>query len=522
MDTDRHESASSGEATTRDCVERVSSATLSALRDNALSAAETERLRAHVTGCAACQHQLATYDAVADALRGQRELEPGDRVVEGLRGRVAHAPHSLYVMRHATGHRWRSLSALASVAALLLLFAYVLGRGSWPGRGVTTAIATSTPLPAHPLRWTSVGHLPIPSTGRLDALQVAFAPGDGETAYACGLTGSGQGATAAIWVSHDRGGTWRAMAPFAAPAGTSKCFMQVDSLQPSTAAVNLNWSPYAASPSPAQTSSYLTTDGGATWRLLTSRDGSQVVVNELATYHGVTYATLDVTTPTAGGASFHSLVVASDDQLRTARRIDAGIFATLPADTNDPTLWSLWVNPATGSIFVQGGAGFWTSSDAGARWTRIPLAPGTSRQAADTYVFERPFSAQPWQVCDLRVDVSGNAAVPYALFCTTDAGRTWSSRPALLLHEQSVKGASLAAVVANAIATDSAVIAAAADASGLSLYRLPPDNQWQSLGPLPDRNMVGDVSYVPTQGGGFFWYLRRDGTLSTAAYPPAS
>src|SRR5260221_12863194 len=108
------------------CAAEMDGATLSAWRDVVLPPAEMERIHEHVVRCATCQTQLAEYNGVARTLRRQREIEPGDRIVEAVRRSIAHQPP-----RHWTPSRraWRSLSALASVAALTLLFVYVLGSG---------------------------------------------------------------------------------------------------------------------------------------------------------------------------------------------------------------------------------------------------------------------------------------------------------------------------------------------------------------------------------------------------------
>ena len=139
------------------CAEHVDGETLSAWRDAQLPSIEAWRLGVHIPDCPACQARLALYAAVAQALQGQRELEPGERIVgvvrahaEAMRRRTA--PASTHPNR-TTGRRlpafWRSLasgasketmgvgrtrrggrawklvSVLAPVAAVLLLFVYV-------------------------------------------------------------------------------------------------------------------------------------------------------------------------------------------------------------------------------------------------------------------------------------------------------------------------------------------------------------------------------------------------------------
>lgn len=132
------------------CAENIAPERLSALRDESLPADEAQRLREHVTGCPACQARLADYDALAAALRQQRELEPGERIVEGVRARLA-APSTARRRRWRRPSRrlWAGLATLAPVAAIILLFVYVfggLGSHMRPAAGKTPT-AQATPAP---------------------------------------------------------------------------------------------------------------------------------------------------------------------------------------------------------------------------------------------------------------------------------------------------------------------------------------------------------------------------------------
>lgn len=126
------------------CEQNISGETLSAWRDGVLPPAEMERIRMHAGGCAACQARLADFDEVARALLRQRELEPAGRILAGVRLRAGQRP------RRAWGglprrRAWSGLGALGAVAAVLLLFVYVLGFG--PGRpGTSSGGKTPTAL----------------------------------------------------------------------------------------------------------------------------------------------------------------------------------------------------------------------------------------------------------------------------------------------------------------------------------------------------------------------------------------
>lgn len=126
------------------CYEGVAAETLSALRDDLLPAAEAGRLRSHVEGCPACRTRLAGHDVLRRVLLAQPELEPGERIVAGVRERLAgrHPTHRQVLPRGVMRNtrRWSGLGALAAAAAVLLLFAYVLG--THPGRQLTSVKAT--------------------------------------------------------------------------------------------------------------------------------------------------------------------------------------------------------------------------------------------------------------------------------------------------------------------------------------------------------------------------------------------
>ena len=124
--------------------------TLSAWRDELLSAAEMQRIEQHNATCPACQMRLSAFREVARVLRSQRELEPGERIIAGVRsgaarrGRARRGPRLLVR---------RNLSILLPVAAVLLLSIYVFHMGYGLGKQqppIATAQSTATTKPATP------------------------------------------------------------------------------------------------------------------------------------------------------------------------------------------------------------------------------------------------------------------------------------------------------------------------------------------------------------------------------------
>ncbi len=123
------------------CDEHIGGEMLSAWRDGLLPDDEMRHIAVHATTCPACRERLAGFDEVARALHRQVELEPDERVLYGVRRQIASGHRSRWLGQpHA--RLWSGLGALGSVAALLLLFVYVLITG--PGSQLPRLAATAT------------------------------------------------------------------------------------------------------------------------------------------------------------------------------------------------------------------------------------------------------------------------------------------------------------------------------------------------------------------------------------------
>ncbi|HET9110417.1 MAG TPA: zf-HC2 domain-containing protein [Ktedonobacterales bacterium] len=129
------------------CAEGIAPERLSALRDAALAPAEAEQMRAHIATCPACRARMADYDALATALRQQRELEPGERILTGVRARLATRQTSPRL--RPSRRVWTGMATLAPVAAIILLFVYVfsgLAGRARPATANTPTVALPTPI----------------------------------------------------------------------------------------------------------------------------------------------------------------------------------------------------------------------------------------------------------------------------------------------------------------------------------------------------------------------------------------
>jgi hypothetical protein len=144
------------EQDTPTCALGLDTTVLSALRDEALPVDEQRRIREHVASCAACQARLASFDRIASALRGQRELDPGERVWLGVQARAAtrsgRAPMRTGFALSPTA--WRGLAAVASIALVVGLLAIVLSTAAGGRQGAGTTFNPSfKPTQPVPTEW---------------------------------------------------------------------------------------------------------------------------------------------------------------------------------------------------------------------------------------------------------------------------------------------------------------------------------------------------------------------------------
>src|SRR5262249_38455800 len=109
---------------TSSCAEQISTETLSAWRDRLLPGDQMVRIEEHTPRCVTCQGHMADFEQVARALRRQRELEPGNRILEGLQMRVEQTGQE-----HMSTTRRRTLAGggpLAAALAVAVLLGIVL------------------------------------------------------------------------------------------------------------------------------------------------------------------------------------------------------------------------------------------------------------------------------------------------------------------------------------------------------------------------------------------------------------
>lgn len=526
------------EQKTPDCALGLTTDTLSAWHDEDLRHDDMQRIREHITTCAACRQRLAGFELVARALGRQRELEPGDRVWQAVQSRIAaHAAGRSGPMRgpvRIPNGNWRGVAAVASVLLVVGLMAYVLSaglsqRGGPPPTSTATAAPTPTVAPTPTLTSSAVVPGPqlswqpaqgYPAQGYLAgvARPPAVAPGDGDLAYTFAPPSQG-GTQAQSFVTHDAGAKWTAGGTIAVGSQPStqpgaKPFELQGSIvvaanDPATAITSTVWLQAGASGDPSLFSNSVTFDSGAHWQAIPGH----AIFSRLATYQGRIYA--QRLAERAGGTI--PVLYVSTDHMATWQSIDGNL----------PQVQAFWLNPSSGALLVDVyGAGtpgdlFYTSTNGGASWSKLP-APQLD-QGSEQWIVQAPTGNAPWHICGVEGPTSPNGsgvgAQPATMTCSSDGGQTWVARSALNLVQNSPKGFQyFAPLDVFAIAGDSAVLATALGPS-LHVFRLPAGaTVWQDLGPQPDSNSPGPA-YYPTSSGGVLWFSGAN--VFTATYPSA-
>lgn len=528
------------------CTEGQTAAALSAWRDGALNLAESERLRQHVEGCAACRARLAEYDAIADGLRAIRVPDPvgGYGRNPRLSPASGHPRSRRLPLSLSSTSRLRIAGSLGAVAAVLLIalaFAQVFASFSRePGAHrtptathvTTTATVSSTPVALTPLSWqalpplpdgTAIGGPPYPIAGSLLFGTTGMAaPSDGTTAYACAVQppyiGEAPPTTALFYATHDTGRSWSHILTIPAEHAATECVVAVDALDPDTVVASFAYAFRTVGPSPNSAVTYLSQDSGIHWTQLSSDQ----MIFQPATRQGATYALHEVQTGTFNGEPATIDLAVSRDGMRTWTAIDGSI---MRQSGHKYFPQQFWLNPDNGNLLLEtldqsnnDVLALWHSEDSGAHWLRFGQPPVTGGNTP--YVVQAPVSGQPWHVCLAGYDASGQGQ--NILACTSDNGAAWTTRTALAPPNMPPAkgkgpGSSIGVALVFAIADDGAVLAVAAQGvapdgsiTGYSLFRLPAGaSQWQSLGPVPEFSIL----YVPAPGSGILWALPATGIV---------
>jgi len=533
--------------TTPTCALGLTSADLSAWRDEMLTPDETAHIGAHSESCLACQQRLRGFALVAATLQAQQVPAPDERLWQAVLAAVSadsterrttndDTITGAYVVPNQSGNRnptsqshvpprsWRrrALGTLAAVAAIALV---VVGFARLFQSGASNR---SQPFQLH---WRQVT-LPDAITANPGAnAMLSVFPADGSIAWLCQSGTKPAPGPLHLWRTNDGGSTWKAVAVARIDKAFS-CEITPDQLDPDVAALNYEFIPNKAIT--IQGDNLITFDGGASWH-----EAPYFQLNRVfATLNGAIYAIRSDDTNTN-----HLMV--SRDGAQTWNSIDNALYIQkLLSDY-------FWINPTTGALLVEthsaankdGFFSFWMANGSGANWRKIGELPVGDMAAT-------PASDGGWSICTLVEGVSADPQHPdfhSHVYCGTDHGG-WNERPGLdILRSsgatpsvcagcgQSPNSSAYGAISLVGVGNDGAVLAtvenrfdAKGDTTKSGLYRLPAgSSQWQNGGETPGTPGIEVVTYVPRPGGGIFWSMPvaspLDGqapvSVFTASYP---
>lgn len=397
---------------TTPCREGVTSETLSSWGDGGLPDVEAARLRAHIADCPACQVRVREYSDINALIRDQRV--PPASAVDLAAVRAGRRPVGATRITRATGMRrlpravWGGLGAAVAAALLIAAFSQVFGH-----LNRVTPTATGTPAPKRSALTWSQRTIPPGITLTDGYLAIAFATTDDQVAWICSQAANG---TFTIWTTTDQARSWRVAGHFTQRLTTervSQCQMIPDSVSPRVLAISFSWG--CGECGTNRTGTYLTGDGGATWRALPGDRG----LWSLATLGSRTYAvSYDTSIPIASG---QASVIVSADGLKTWR-------ATGPATASTP--YFLWPNPTTGALLLGSETNqFWLSQNGGSTWTSITFAKNIQTNPGEGAWLQ---VRDAWRICGRDISATPTDAPPSGpLLCTIDLGKTWTSQPYL-------------------------------------------------------------------------------------------
>ncbi len=547
--------------TTPTCALGLTSADLSAWRDEALAADETARIGAHSESCPACQQRLLGFALVAATLQAQQIPAPDERLWRavlaalstGERMTSAEVITDEYLVPDQSGDRnpiphlptpqrsWRrrALGTLAAVAAIALV---VVGFGRLFQSG-----AQNRPSQTFSLTWRQISLPGGMGKNLTDGTALSVFPTDGSIAWLCQSGTKPAPGPLHVWRTNDGGATWKAL-PVAQRHKAFDCEITPDQLDPDVVALNYGYIPNKAIT--IQGDNLITFDGGASWHdapffLLTK---------EFATINGAIYAIRSDDTNT-------NRLMVSRDGAQTWNDVDDAIHAQKMMPSQ------FWVNPNTSALLVKAismtGDGFtslWTVDINRNYW----LSLNGSYPSSSSTVARSTTDDPGWNACTLEPGGDGtdpSSAYRYVVTCGPDAGSTskalngaWTIRPALDFQRWggatptpcnacgNVAGDDLyGTITLLGIANDGALLATAEDRFGArgqatrtSLYRLPAGaSTWQDGGALPigastfGAGQLGStVIFAPRPGGGMLWAMPDQdigshpaGPVFTASYP---
>jgi len=424
------------------------------------------------------------------------------------------------MMSSMNGARWWKLAL-----PIALFVSLVAGCGGQsPGAGTTAAPMRA----AAPAQWRRVN--PPPGASKLASLAVS--PVNGADAWDCE---SVDPYTYLIWATTDAGAHWRQVGTLVASHEANAtppvyCRLYTDQANPQVLAADFLYLPRPPDPTiPAGYDlSYLSQDGGATWRPVPGK----TQIEALTTSGPSLYALVDDTSV----AAFMPHLVVSADSLQTWQTLPLPAASANGASTSGKVNRLYGARGADGVIVSADGLPLEHLNASARAWTPIHLPPLTTRENEG---LQMPITWLPtqhtWMICIGALNFATIPPRTGLLRCTTDDGASWRDRP----FPTDASGAPLQAAncdwacVPSALTNDGALLAWCETTAAHLTPDAPPippakpghllrlalsSTQWVDLGPLGGGNIgisakgqvvwnagdydtawVADLSGLPTQ-----------------------
>jgi hypothetical protein len=438
-----------------------------------------------------------------------------------------------------------SIGRVFAVLAALTLVPLLTGCG----RYAATAAPTATEMGATKLTWSERTIPPglTLNSGENVVIAPIFSAADDQDGWLC-VANSDDSFT--IWGTTDQARSWRVVGRLTQDVTSSPqgCSLTPDTLDPR--ALTLSFGYGCGECGTAGSASYISFDGGATWRKLPGG----IMTNTIVTYGRNTYLLGNLSASGNSGAKLY----VTDSTLKSWRNVGPSTGPTGGA------YYDLWPDPTTGALLISDQTNIWLSDPGVTYWKQIPMPAGSSvNNAVAGWVAK----AHAWRICG-RVGTmpipapNPTGAQAEVLQCTMDLGQTWVSASEFT---QRLTCEACAQKTGSAIKVAENCIPTAMDSNGAlytqcspgqtltinqpvtgTLYRLAPGSiAWQKLSAPPDSEpnpfatpLQGtpldqpsqDVSWLTFSGdnasgassahGPDVWYFRPySGILAVAALP---
>jgi hypothetical protein len=418
--------------------------------------------------------------------------------------------------QHAPHRSAWSVALIVLLGALLSVSACANGLFDRGGAPVGTPPSLDIKA-AHSLTWQK--HT-MPMAGGLTSdpgwgTWLAIAPGDGNTAYACGW--AGQTGLWQLWATRDQAEHWTLGATIASDRTLNyDCLLVVDARQPARIiALVLPRAAYGANTPSGEVQSYVSVDGGATFAKLAAPANDTPLYTALATHSNTTYALARGTCTLCKQALYRSA-----DGMKTWARADTGVFEENNGRATR-SIFAFWT-ATSGDLLATVASGLsselWRSTDGGDHWNAFAQTWGSvtgSGSISNMGIVAAGGQAAFWRACvsnskvlSKTKDDTNEYSVKHTMevTCTVDGGRTWLTTGS---REANVDTQILAQ------APDGAVLAT----TNSALVRIAPgQQQWDSLGSAPG---IFTFTYALSADGksGVFWSNLTSEGIYTATYP---